>query len=117
MWEWIGLALMNEMTRRAKSSETPSWSRYRVYYRTRDGLADYRFSIERQADGNYRSYIVEQPAHSSVKDAIETHRLTDRRGRQYICWTKTLRTVNDARHVSAAWADAMQEYVKRGKRF
>ena len=88
-----------------------------VYYRTKDGIADYGFSIERQPDGTYRAFIVSQPGYGSrPTGAHETHRLTAR-GRYYVCWNHPLRTEEEAKTVAALWADASQEYIKNGRRF
>jgi hypothetical protein len=88
-----------------------------VYYRTKDGRADYRFSIERQPDGTYRAFIVSQPSYGSrATGAHETHRLRAW-GRYYVCWNRPLRTPEDALSVAALWADATQEYIRSGRRF
>ena len=88
-----------------------------TYYRTKDGQADYRFSIEQQTDGTYRSFILAQPPYGSrATGPHETHRLTDG-GRRYVCWDRPLRSENEAQSVVARWADATQEYIKSGRRF
>lgn len=50
----------------------------RTYYRTKDGLADYGFSIEPQPNGSWRAYIFNQPSYG-LQDAGShaTHRLPD----------------------------------------
>jgi hypothetical protein len=85
-------------------------------YRTQDGMADYKFSFEKQLDGNWRAYILAQPSYGArLPDAHATHRLIDKRGRSYICWTGPLRTEFDAQRVAAVWADATQVYIKTGR--
>jgi hypothetical protein len=89
-----------------------------VLYRTRDGSADYAFTIEQQADGTYRAYVAYQPDYGNrTTDGHSTHRYQAPDGRKFICWSKSIRSEQDALRVSAAWADATQEYIKSGKRF
>ncbi len=88
-----------------------------VYYRTKDGKADYGFSIERQPDGSYRSYIVSQPSYGN-RDTTPgvIHRLIDG-DRYYVCWNGRLNSEKEARQVAALWADCTQEYIRTGRRF
>jgi hypothetical protein len=89
-----------------------------VHYRTSDGEAFYSFSIEQRASGRFRSYIVAQPDYGSrATDAHSTHRHWDIRGRAYVCWSRPITSEQDALRVSAAWADATQEYIKSGQPF
>ena len=90
-----------------------------IYYRTKDGRADYGFTFEHQWDGNWRAYIVSQPSYGIQNtDSHSTHRFRDENdGRYYICWTQPFRSEEDARKVAALWADATQEYIKTGRRF
>jgi hypothetical protein len=89
-----------------------------IYYRTRDGRADYSFSIERQRNGTYRPYITAQPDYGRRSTGThETHRLTGEGGRQYICWNRALWSEEEAKSVAALWADATQTYIRTGKRF
>jgi hypothetical protein len=79
-------------------------------------MADYQFSFERQLDGNWRAYILDQPSYGSrPTDAHATHRLVDTRGRFYICWAGPLTTGSDAQRVAALWADATQVYIETGR--
>jgi hypothetical protein len=88
-----------------------------IYYRTKDGLADYGFSFECQRDGTIRAYISSQPSYGSRDSSLHaTHRLSDA-GRHYICWTDPLWSEEAARQVAALWADSTQEYIKTGRRF
>jgi hypothetical protein len=89
-----------------------------VYYRTRDGRADYGFSIERQSDGTYRPYIASQPTYGSRSTgAHETHRLTGAGGRKFVCWDRPLHSEEEAKNVAALWADATQAYILTGRPF
>ncbi len=118
MWQLILLAL-GALAASALESETRKRGGAGIiYYRTRDGRADYAFSIERHGNNTYRAYIVSQPSYGSRDTGPhETHRLTDSAGRQYVCWTRPLRSEADARGVAAAWADASQEYIRTGQGF
>ena len=85
-----------------------------IKYRTKDGQADYEFSFERR-DGDWRAYIVSQPAYRSrPTDAVSTHRLTDEQGQRYVCWRGPLRTREQAEQVAALWSDRTQAYIKYG---
>lgn len=91
--------------------------RHRAYYRTRDGRADYYFSFEEQSDGSWRAYIEQQPEYGSrPTGSHETHRLSDGQ-RRYVCWTTSLESLEDAKHVAALWADSTQDYIRTGRGF
>ena len=86
-------------------------------YRTRDGLADYGFSLERQSDGAWRAYIESAPSYGLRSgDQNLTHRLRDG-SRWYVCWTGRFETETQARAVASRWADRTQRYIRTGKRF
>ena len=86
-----------------------------IYYRTKDGRADYGFSFERQWDGSWRAYIASQPSYGSRDTSASViHRLTDN-GRHYVCWSQPLRSEANARAVAAQWADLTQEYIRTGR--
>lgn len=89
-----------------------------VYYRTKDGRADYGFSFERETSGEWRAYIVSQPSYQGRDTGMHpTHRLYNTAGRPYVCWTTTLRSEHEARQVARTWADKTQNYIKTGQRF
>ena len=86
-----------------------------TYYRTQDGRADYGFSFEQQSNGSWRAYIASQPSYQGrATDAHSTHRLSDG-GRQYVCWTKTLDSLAEAKQVARLWADTTQRYTRTGR--
>ncbi len=86
----------------------------KLYYRTKDGMADYQFSIERRSNGRYRSYILSQPSYGSRSTRVTTiHRMND--GRPHICFEPEPTTEADARKVIAAWCDMTQEYIRTGR--
>jgi len=100
----------------SSSAANGSGNAYRTLYRTRDGAADYGFSIER-CGGEYRVYITRQPAYGRRDTSLDaTHRLRDG-GRYYVCWTRPIRSVEDAKAVARAWAESTQRYVRSGQRF
>jgi hypothetical protein len=87
-----------------------------IYYRTKDGRADYGFSFEQKSDGNWKAYITSQPGYGPRDtSAHATHRLND--GRPYVCWNQPLGSESDARKVAALWADMTQEYIRTGRPF
>lgn len=86
-------------------------------YHTSDNRAFYQFSFERQANGEYRAYILTEPNYRGRDaSAPATHRNVDR-GRRYVCWTEPLRSEEAARTVAKSWAEATQEYIRTGRRF
>lgn len=91
----------------------------KVIYRTKDGRADYGFSIERQSSGEYRAYITSQPSYQGREDdGHASHRYTDSRdNRKFICFEGNVKSEADAKKVAAVWADRTQEYIRTGKRF
>lgn len=84
----------------------------RTKYRTFDNV-DYTFDFV-YVNGGWRVYIVSQPGYGprSSSSAI-VHRLSDARG-QYICWDRTVPTLDAAKGVAAQWADCTQHYIKTG---
>jgi hypothetical protein len=92
--------------------------RARSLYRARGPRQiDYGFSYEQQSDDSWRVYITSQPGYGGrADDAHTTHRYSDG-GRRYICWSATIRTLEQARQVSAMWADATEKYIHAGTRF
>jgi hypothetical protein len=124
MWELIALAGLGLLASGRRSGPTrsdgpsPTPASRRVSYRTRDGRADYQFSIEQQNNGGYRTYIASQPSYGNrPTGAHPTHRQHDGAGRPFVCWSTPIASEQDALRVSAAWADATQEYIKTGRRF
>lgn len=90
---------------------------YRTYYRTTDGRADYYFSFEELSDGTWRAYIEGQPSYQGRSDgAHSTHRLTEG-DRKYVCWTRELYSLEEAKQVAALWANKTQEYIRTGRSF
>lgn len=87
------------------------------YYRTKDGLADYWFSFEKQSDGSWRAYILSTVDYRGRADGCHaTHRLRDG-SRPYVCWTTPLYNESDVRAVAAIWADNTQRYIRFGEAF
>ena len=88
-----------------------------TYYRTKDGAADYGFSIEPQSDGTWRAYIASQPSYRNrPDDAHATHRLSDN-SRKFVCWTTSLKSKSEAERIAGLWADKTQEYIRSGQKF
>ena len=86
-----------------------------INYRTKDGRADYTFSLEYQ-DGGYRAYIVGMPSYGGRSEDIHiTHRSVDKDRRYYVCWSKPLYTLEDLKKVVALWSDLSQTYIQTGR--
>ncbi|QEG15586.1 hypothetical protein GmarT_14270 [Gimesia maris] len=89
--------------------------RYRVYYRTKDGLADYLFLFEEQPDGTWHAYIESQPGYQRrASDAHSIHRLSDG-NRKYVCWNTPLYSYSQVKQVAALWADKTQQYIRTSR--
>lgn len=86
-----------------------------VHYTTLDRQATYTFDFEQQPSGEWRVYIVHQPSYNGrPSGTVETHRLTDG-ARRYVCWVPGPRTLDEAKGVARAWADATHEYIRTGR--
>lgn len=97
-------------------ASAPAQGGTRLAYRTSDGEADYWFSVERQSNGEYWSFIVSQPSYRGrAADCHSTHRLSAG-GRHYICWLPQPTSVPAAERIIAHWSDRTQRYIKTGKR-
>jgi hypothetical protein len=75
-------------------------------YRTRDGLADYGFSLEFQPDTGWRVYIIFQPSrHNDDENLQFPYQFIDWNGRCYVNWSSKLDSLGDAKTVAALWAE------------
>lgn len=82
-------------------------------YRTRDGLADYGFSIEFQSDTGWRVYIIFQPFYQRHDDSLELpNQSIDGNGRRYVDWSGKLDSLGDAKAVAALWAELAERYQR-----
>ncbi len=89
----------------------------RIYYRTKDGRADYGFELCTLSDGTERAYITSQPSYQGRDDSFHpTHRLSDSKGR-YVCWNTPVRSREGMKQIASLWADCTQDYIRTGKRF
>ncbi|MGH3720475.1 MAG: hypothetical protein ACRDRI_16850 [Pseudonocardiaceae bacterium] len=80
-------------------------------YQTRDGLADYGFSIEHKPAVGWRIYIVFQPLRRSNGDNPQVpYRATDHDGRSYVNWSARLDNLDDAKTVAALWAEISEHH-------
>lgn len=88
---------------------------YRTKYRTKDGLADYEFSFERQAGGDYLAYIINMPSYRQRDQGLRTtHRLSNG-NRYYVCWSTQIWNLQDLQQVVALWSDLTQVYIRTGQ--
>jgi hypothetical protein len=82
-----------------------------IDYRTRDGLADYGFSVEFQPDKGWRVYIIFQPLDNGCDDNLRLpYQSIDDNGRCYVDWPGKLDNLGDARTVAGLWAERVQSY-------
>lgn len=110
----IGLALLGLKALSGSQNQDAGKMKKKIYYRTKDGQADYGFSLEEQNDGSLRAYVDSMPNYGSRSTSLHTtHRLTDG-GRHYICWNRNLYDEEDLKKVVAVWSDATQTYIKTG---
>jgi hypothetical protein len=80
-------------------------------YRTRDGIADYGFSIEFNSDIGWRVYIIFQPAYQGSDDSMKLPHLSiDCNGRRYVNWPSKLESLGEAKTIAELWAELMQRY-------
>ena len=80
-------------------------------YRTRDGLADYGFSIEFDPSVGWRVYIVFQPPYGDRDGSLQLpHQSTDGKGRHYVNWSPKLDSFGDAKTVAALWAELIHRH-------
>lgn len=90
---------------------------YKATYRTKSGRYYFRFSYERQSDGEVRIYIVDQPSYRGrATGGHPTHRF-DVDSRPYICFVPPPTNLDDAIKVSKAWAERTDRYIETGERF
>ena len=104
----VGIAALFEAPKEKKKKKM-------IYYRTKDGRADFGFSFERESDGTWRAYIQSMPDYGSRDTSLHTtHRLRSG-GRYYVCWDSPLNSEREARSVAALWADLTQKYIRTGR--
>jgi len=78
-------------------------------YRTRDGLADYGFSIEFHSDAGWRVYIIFAPSPQGHHDGLDLpYQSIDCDGRRYVDWSSKLDSLGEAKTVAALWAELAQ---------
>lgn len=110
----IGLALLGLKALSQSRNQEGERMNKRIYYRTKDGRADYGFTLEEQNDGSLRAYVDSMPSYGSRSTSLHTtHRLTDG-GRHYICWDRKIYNEESLKAVVASWSDKTQEYIKTG---
>jgi hypothetical protein len=87
-------------------------------YRTLDGATDYMFRFREFEDRTFRIYILESPSYGARNSHPQfTHRNEDERGLLFICWTRPITDLSDARKIAAKWAEATEQYRHNGVLF
>lgn len=85
-------------------------------YRTRDGLADYGFSIEFQPDVGWRVYIIFEPFQHGHNDSGKLpYQSIDGAKRRYVDWSPKLDSLGEAKTVAGLWAEVAQCYQRSQK--
>jgi len=80
-------------------------------YQTRDGLADYGFSIEHRPEVGWRAYVIFLPIDMTRDGTVLLpYQSVDHDGRPYIDWSGKIASLGEARTVAALWAELMQRY-------
>lgn len=80
-------------------------------YQTRDGLADYGFSIEFDPNAGWRVYIVFQPFYGNPDESLQfPYQSTDGKGRHYVNWSPKIDSLGDAKTVAALWAELIHRH-------
>ena len=80
-------------------------------YRTRDGLADYGFSIEFISDVGWRVYVIFQPFSRSLHQSQDlSYQAIDDKGRRYVDWSQKLNSLGEAKTVAGLWAELVDHY-------
>jgi hypothetical protein len=75
-----------------------------INYRTKDGLADYEFSIEFHRDGGWRICIIFDPACKGQNDTPQfPYEFLDEDGRLYVEWSR-LASLGDAKRLPNFWS-------------
>ena len=82
-------------------------------YTTLDREATFTFDFVQVAGGEWRIYIRDAPSYGGRAGGVSAHRLHDARG-DYICWVPAPRTLDQAKGVARAWADATHDYIRTG---
>lgn len=84
-------------------------------YTTPDRRMTFRFDFVQLETGLWRVYVVRQPPYRGrATSSLATHRLSDARG-SFVCWDAPIVTLDAAKGVARAWADATQAYIETGR--
>jgi hypothetical protein len=82
-------------------------------YQTRDGLANYGFSIEFQSRKGWRIYIIFDPLYKGEDESPSLpYQALDDEWRRYVNWGSKLDSLADAKTVAGLWAEIAQRYVR-----
>lgn len=80
-------------------------------YRTRDGLANYGFSIEFNSNEGWQVYVMFQPfpqgGDADTKLPYQSH---DHNGRRYVDWPSKMTSLGEAKIVAELWAELIHSY-------
>jgi hypothetical protein len=85
-----------------------------THYTTLDLRMTFTFDFVQLDDTRWRVYVVRHPPYGGrPTGSVQSHRLTDACG-TFICWDRPLTTLDEAKGVARAWADATQVYITTG---
>ncbi|MFL6146526.1 MAG: hypothetical protein ACJ72I_03240 [Pseudonocardiaceae bacterium] len=87
-----------------------------VEHRTRDGLADYGFSLEFQPGVGWRVYIMFVPFREHENSMGLPYQALDNDGRRYVEWGPKLENLGDAKTIASLWAELTERYQRSRER-
>ncbi len=95
----------------------PDYEHIRLSYRDRDDYMTFEFvfiNATDSIDDNWIVYIITDIDYGDYPaDGHSTHRLYDNRDTyNYICWDETIASFEDAKAITAMWADVTSRYIR-----
>jgi hypothetical protein len=86
-------------------------------YRTKDGSAEFGFSIEFKLGVGWRVYIILDPFHQNHTDNFDLpYQSIDRDERRYVSWAAKVDSLGDAKTLAGVWAELVQRDQRARKK-
>jgi hypothetical protein len=87
-------------------------------YKTYSGRSYFRWSFEKQNNGEIRAYILSAPGYGNrPSGGHSTHRYEDNAGDCYICYEPMPTNLQDAIAIAKEWAECTEEYILYSQEF